>query len=298
MSNESGVLKQYGRQGLRQVIEDLKNDDYVILVDDFHYIGRPSQESIAEVIKEAARQDISVCVALVPHRSDDLVRANSDLRGRSREINVEYWNPSDLSKIARKGFKLLNIDFPEEIIQEFTKESAGSPQLMQRLCLQSCFNIGIDGPEDNVRVVSIDEIDLHAVFEQTADFTPHESTFSVMNSGPKTRGTKRTMYNFGDGEGDVYRCILRAIAADPPKLSFEYDELKRRTEEQCTGKSPSGSSITGSCQKMDELVKDRFPDERALDWDKAKQHLSLPDPYFLFYLRWSDKLGVPGREFA
>jgi hypothetical protein len=41
---------------------------------------------------------------------------------------------------------------------------------------------------------------------------------------------------------------------------------------------------------MDELIKDSFPNERALDWDEAKQHVYIPDPYLLFYLRWSGRL--------
>ena len=33
-----------------------------------------------------------------------------------------------------------------------------------------------------------------------------------------------------DSEGDVYRCVLKAVAADPPRLSLPYDELNRANE--------------------------------------------------------------------
>lgn len=90
LSDISGESMRYDREGLRAVIDYIVDNGYVILVDDFHYIERDTQEKIAEEIKEAARRGISVCVALVPHRSDDLVRANSDLRGRVQTLNVGY----------------------------------------------------------------------------------------------------------------------------------------------------------------------------------------------------------------
>lgn len=44
---------------------------------------------------------------------------------------------------------------------------------------------------------------------------------------------------------------------------------------------------------MSKLAIERFPDERAIEWDDQKQILDLPDPYLLFYLRWSDRLSEP-----
>jgi hypothetical protein len=41
---------------------------------------------------------------------------------------------------------------------------------------------------------------------------------------------------------------------------------------------------------MSKLALEKFPNERAIDWDDQKQVLDLPDPYLLFYLRWSKRL--------
>ena len=40
---------------------------------------------------------------------------------------------------------------------------------------------------------------------------------------------------------------------------------------------------------------ERFARERAIDWDDQKQILDIPDPYLLFYLRWSGRLMEPER---
>ena len=139
--------------------------------------------------------------------------------------------------------------------------------------------------------INFGDDDLIDILKRTSMSTNMKSVVDVLDSGPKTRGTERKQYSFRDGtEGDVYRCILKAISSDPPELSFEYDSLVNRIENVCTRDSPSGSSVIGSCEHMSKLVLDAFPDERVIDWDKSKDFLDIPDPYLLFYLRWSDYL--------
>jgi hypothetical protein len=55
---------------------------------------------------------------------------------------------------------------------------------------------------------------------------------------------ERKEFHFIDGtRGDVYRCLLLAMKADPPLLAFKYDEMLRRTQALCKGASPAGSSV-------------------------------------------------------
>src|SRR5262249_25097986 len=97
------------------------------------------------------------------------------------------------------------------------------------------------------------------------------SLVDVLDAGPRTRGTERKTYRFHDGsEGDVYRVVLRALAHDPPRLSFPYTELLERTVAVCAGESPVGSSVTGTCLHMSKLAVEKFPGERALGWDETK----------------------------
>ena len=49
------------------------------------------------------------------------------------------------------------------------------------------------------------------------------------------------MYKFrGASEGDVYRCILKAVAANPPQLSFSYEDLTQRANIICESDVPVG----------------------------------------------------------
>jgi hypothetical protein len=44
---------------------------------------------------------------------------------------------------------------------------------------------------------------------------------------------------------------------------------------------------------MEKLAADQLPTHRVLEWDDQKEVLHIPDPYFLFYLRWSERLREP-----
>ena len=293
LDSENGTEKHttHQRTGASQVVREIANSDYVILVDDFHYIPRAMQGEVARQIKDVVRQKVKICAATVSHRGDDVMRANPELRGRLQTIDLPYWEISDLKKIATTGLSKLNTQINEKSLEHLTKEAAGSPQLMQLICLQMCFVKNLRSKPLSSVNIEIYEQDLSAIFEQTSTSTDFRSLFNVLDCGPKLRGKERKIYKFKDGSsGDVYRCILKGIAADPPTLSFNYDSLVTRTRSICTDEFPSGSSLSGSCAQMIKLAQDNFPNERAIDWDAEKEVLDIPDPYLSFYLRWSGRL--------
>ena len=295
LGHDRGTSKTHERRGLSQVVKDIANSDFVVLLDDFHYMPRDVQGEAAKSLKEAARLGVKICTAAVRHRGDDLVRANPELRGRVRAIDLEYWSHDDLKMIATSGFTEMNVGVPPQILSKLVAESAGSPQLMQSLCLHTCFQLDARARPDEMRMLIASNEQIESILEQTSSSTDFRSLVDVIDAGPRTRGVERKIYSFSDGtSGDVYRCILKAVAADPPRLSFSYDELTNRTSRVCTGDSPVGSSIVGTCHHMSRLALEKFPNERAIDWDEQKQVLDLPDPYLVFYLRWSRRLMQAG----
>lgn len=291
VGHERGKSLTYGRTGLTQVVKDIANSDYVVLVDDFHYMPRDVQAEAAKSLKEAVRLGVKVCTAAVVHRGDDLVRANPELRGRVRALDLKYWAPSDLKKIATSGFSEMRLSVNDDAIEKLAEEAAGSPQLMQLLCLHTCFVMDARRQGLLNRDITISDDKMRVIFEQVSTATDFRSLVDVLDSGPKTRGIERKLYKFSDGtDGDVYRAVLKAVASDPPRLSFAYEELLARTAATSIGDSPVGSSVTGTCLQLMRLALDKFPNERAIDWDEQKQILDIPDPYLLFYLRWSGRL--------
>lgn len=289
-SRERVAIRRRG--GLAQAIRELADSDFVVLVDDFHYMQRDAQTEVAYELKEAARQGVRVVTASVPHRSDDVVRALPELRGRVLTVDTSYWELEHLMRIGELGFEALNGEIGGAVLRDFAKESAGSPQLMQAICLHACFETDLRTRSLQPSRVKMTRPTKRAIFKRTAPSTNFRSLVQVLAGGPRTRGQERREYGFdGGGRGDVYNCILRAIAADPPQLSFSYDEVRRRIGEICEDEVPVGSSVIRSCAHMCKLAQQRFPNERpVLDWDEDRFELDIPDPYLLFYLRWSDHL--------
>ncbi len=281
----------YSRGGLQQVVQEIAESEFVVLVDDFHYMPREVQSEAAKSLKEAVRRGVRVCTAAVSHRGDDLVRANPELRGRVKAVDLRYWAREDLQQIASVGFSELNAAVNGPCLDCFVAEAAGSPQLMQLLCLNACFVLGIRSAFGANSNCPVDANQLQTVLKQSSTSTDFRSLVDVLDAGPKTRGTERKLYQFKDGSrGDVYKAVLKAVASDPPSLSFSYEDLSLRTAGVCEGESPVGSSIVSTCLQISRLALERFPSERAIDWDEQKQILDIPDPYLLFYLRWSGRL--------
>ena len=290
--SEEGTGEQHGRRGMQQVIEEIADSDFVVLIDDFHYMPRDVQQDVAKQLKEAVRQGVRIITAAVSHRSDDVVRANPELRGRVLSIDFAYWESAHLKEIAEFGFFLLNVKMNDAALDFIVDEASGSPQLVQAICLNACYEAGVRTKLDAPAPLELPPDLLRAIFERTSTMTDFRSLVDALDTGPATRGTERKMYAFTDGtQGDVYRAVLKAMALDPPRLSFSYEELSDRLADLCRTGAPVGSSVISSCQQMSKLAEKNFPLERPIDWDEERGGvLDLSDPYLLFYLRWSSRL--------
>ena len=280
--------KTFKRRGLAQVVKEIAGSDFAVFVDDFHYIPKHVQKDIGKEIKEAAEAGVRILTASVPHRSDDVVRSNTELRGRVTNIDMTYWKEAELEQIAYLGFRELNADIAPDVIRRLTQEAFGSPQLMQAICLNLCFELDLrESLPAHVRVPVDDATITHAL-ERTSMQTDFSSMTAVLQAGPRQRGMERKEFVFTDGsQGDVYRCLLLAMRADPPRLSFSYGEMLARTADVCVGDSPVGSSVSTSLRLMGTLA-GTVQEAPVIEWDEDV--LDIVEPYFLFFLRSSTYL--------
>ncbi|MCP6473840.1 hypothetical protein NL509_28760, partial [Klebsiella pneumoniae] len=72
----------YAIDPLQLLKSEIGNTDFVVFIDDFHYINRDVQAEIAKQIKDAIANGCKFICASVPYHSDDVIRGNADLRGR------------------------------------------------------------------------------------------------------------------------------------------------------------------------------------------------------------------------
>ncbi len=270
------------------LIKELAGTGLVVFIDDFHYVRAEARVEISNQIKDAAAKGVLFVIAAVPYHSDDAVRANADLRGRSVKLDFNYWKVPELLRIAALGFDALNISIPLSYIEALAAESAGSPQLMQALCLNTCFELGIREQQRGVVTPAVGMDLISRVCIRTAQTTDYTSIVNLMRDGPKTRGTERNSHLLKSGEVfDVYPLIVRAMAASPPELTIRYPNLQQRISDLCANGSPSGSSVTGACAHMCHIA-NASEGRNILEWDAANDVLDILDPYLLFFIRWGE----------
>ena len=116
----------------------------VLFLDDFHTIPDASKSYVAAQLKAAAQLGVRICLAEVPHHSDSTISALPDLTARVQRIEFQYWNLQDLEQIGTVGFQILNAVISPASLAAFAMEAAGSPQLMQLVCLNAAANKKID----------------------------------------------------------------------------------------------------------------------------------------------------------
>lgn len=271
---------------LQLLIKELSGTGLVLFIDDFHYIPTQTQEIVARQIKEAIDKGVLVVCASVPNHTEDVLSANMDLRGRVVTIDFDFWPDDALRKIPELGFSALNVTVDPAILNSLITEVAGSPQLMQSLCLNACLEANIRARSDVEFPLSSDSDFYADACYRTASTADYSSTLEKLEEGPKTRGTERNQYRLNDGGvGDVYTILLQAIALDPPSLHFRYSDLQDRIKKICESETPVGSSVTGACLHMSQLANDGR-DRTILAWDQSEDVLDIRDPYLLFYVRW------------
>ena len=286
--SNSSTAKKAALSNLDQVVKDIGGSDFVVFIDDFHYIEKKVRDEIGKEIKAAAELGVRICTASVPHRSDDVVRSNTELRGRVTAIDMSYWSTKELEEIAFRGFKELNVDVAPSVLTGLSNEAFGSPQLMQAISLNFCFETNIGETLGEQIRIDMGANDVRKVLERTSTTTDFSTMVTALHAGPKQRGTERKQFKFTDGSvGDVYRCVLLAFASDPSSLSFRYDEMLKRATALCHGESPVGSSVSESLAQMAKLAK-TVQEAPVIEWDEDV--LDIVEPYFLFFLRCSSLL--------
>ena len=296
-AKQNGTTSVVGRSGMAQVGRVLAGTKLVVFIDDFHYMDRKVQTEVAKQIRAGSGKGIKFCVASVPHRSDDVVRSNHELRGRTTHIDTNFWSVSDLSKIGVEGFPLLNMKIEKDVIAQLAVEACGSPQLMQQICLQVCLFFEVDQMLDQERDFKVGAKEKDRILSISSTHTDYSSLLLKLHTGPRIRGTPRASHHLADGsDGDAYRAMLLGLASGEPIADIPYSQLVEKTQAVCVDTHPTGQGIAAAAEQMAKAAREMYPEQRILEWDAGAGNgtLSIVDPYLLFYIRNSSKLASLG----
>lgn len=135
-SGEYAIKKEVVKSQInaKHLIPLLKEMPLQLIVEDFHYLDDVTKKEVFQQWKAFVDEGVSVLVVSTTHHAIDIARANPDLSGRTRFIDMGQWGTSDLAQIPSKGFTVLGIKSSAAIRQRIAKESCGLPIIAQQIC--------------------------------------------------------------------------------------------------------------------------------------------------------------------
>ncbi|MBD2328637.1 hypothetical protein [Alkalinema sp. FACHB-956] len=283
-SEQYGVSQTVSRTvpSASSAINQLLDHKIPLVVDDFHYIDKPIQQSIVRSLKDPIFEGLPVILITVPHRAFDVIRVEKEMTGRVKQLQIPAWQASELEKIAELGFRALNVHCNPELVRKMAEESFDSPHLMQDFCAALCKANGVR--ESQSSLIELQEPDDWQSFFRNMASDTSKLAFERLAIGPRQR-TDRIRRTLVNGETcDIYGAVLFAIASTGPKIRLSYEDIRTGLRTVLSDEIPQAHEVTRILEKMSEIAKDEIEGEPVVDWDSSYLHIS--DPFFAYYLRW------------
>jgi len=268
------------------LIPVLKELNYFLVVEDFHYLKQDVQKIIFQQWKIFVDNEVSVLIIGTTHHAVDIAFANKDLTGRIMHIELGTWNHKDLSQIIDKGFTALNLDLmPTNLSKIICEESVGLPIITQSVCYQlfasqKAFSINtesrrVDLVFDKKSIYN----SLHTVANER--YGQYSVFYDILSRGLRKRSHKH----------DAYKLILLIFAIDPPVFSLQRHEIDERIAKVIKEDSivPPQASINNTLRNLSKVQLNKDIELPLLEWSESQGRLFILEPAFLFYIRWKDK---------
>ncbi|MEV0473774.1 hypothetical protein [Streptomyces prunicolor] len=247
-----------------------------LVLDDFHYLPKTVQGNIVRALKPLIFDGVPVVVIAIPHRRYDSVKVEREMTGRMLSVQVPTWSNEELGYIPETGFKLLRMEFGQDVVDRLVKEAIGSPHLMQEFCRQLC-----NAP------ANISEA-LDNLFRETAENTIGRPIFEKLAQGPRQRSDRKQRTLKEGSTVDIYGLVLEGMAHLKPALvTLEYEDLRAAIKEICLPESiPNVQEVARVLKLMAEISATDESSTPVIDFDEEDKRLHITDPFFAFYLRW------------
>ena len=268
---------------MHQAIDALVGKGIALVIDDFHYIGEKTRADAIKSLKGAIFKGLKVVLLSTPHRAFEAIKAEAEITGRFKHVEVPPWSVDDLMLIAEIGFKALNVEKTDEVVNNLASESEGSPLLMQRFCWNICYDQKITETLPSVK--KLDNFDIAALFNEVAE-DAGLPIFERLAKGPQSRTDRIRRPLIGGSDADIYEAILLAVAMTGPKEKLSYDNIRSSLNSVLSDKIPQKIEVSNALNHLTIIDKDENKGQRAIDWDAQSLTLVITDPFFRFYLRW------------
>jgi hypothetical protein len=263
-------------------LESINFNKYIIL-EDFHYLKEETQRDFAFELK-AFHENSNLTFIIVGVWLEDnrLTLLNGDLAGRIYAINADSWQVDQLRKVIRKGEKLLNIKFDNELIIEILKWSIGSVFICQEICLQICIANGIDKKQTNIKTID-NESDVYKITRKIINQQTGRYNAFLMAFYHGFQSTDLEMHKWL-----MYPILTATIEELTAGLSYKFIKDRIRNKHPREEKLNLGN-LTGALNSAASLQIKKNIKPNIIDYDQTNLVLNIVDKGFLIWLIFQDR---------
>lgn len=257
----------------------LRGSNYVLVIEDFHYLPEKEQELLFQQWKRFVDSEVSVLVLGTTHRAVDIANNNKDLLGRITQVDVGHWDVADLKSICYQGFKYLKVPIMNDEIDFIASEAVGLPIVVQQVCLNLFTSKGIYRKQDIKKShLGIDKPYIRKCLNKVAltNYTQFKSYYETLISGPREKSRKYR----------TYELVLACFTRNPIKFALKRMEIDDRLSELNLEISeiPPAASLNSTFGALKQFQQRRKFE--LLEWRAEEDKLYILEPSFLFYVRW------------
>lgn len=257
-----------------------------LIVDDFHYIDKPIQKAIVRALKAPIMHGLPVVFIAIPNRKYDAVEVEREMTGRIDNIEMPVWSIEELSEIAHTGFGALNVQTCDTMIHTLANAAYGSPFLMQEFCKELCIRSGIEEQCSTMHSLpnSISETE---IFSNIAEHSGR-SMFDKLKRGPRARTDRKPRLLKNGTTTDIYGVVMEAFKTLQPGVeSVSYDSLRTSIRTILAEDPPQKHEVSRVLDKIAEISYTDSSSTPVIDWQSDDDVLTVTDPFFAFFLKWS-----------
>lgn len=291
-------------------IEYLRQTSTTVIVDDAQQMAEEVCFDIAYDLKEDVEEGAVRCVFVaIEDAAFDFIYRDEQLIDRFRPCAFPNWTASDLKRVARSGFSLVNLGVTEAQLDVIVANAALSPYNLQDLALNICANTGIRpghmAPDG--RVLGREEL-----VQSLKDFATRLSYFHLIIARAAERSAERlTTYEVEDKRLNLYELALLALNDCGGQPEVKISVLKRKIRERLADPTWSNPHLAQFVRNLASTRVDKkflrasthkgaHPLRFREKIGEREERVLITNPLFKSYLFWylPTALGVTGRDLS
>ena len=157
---------------------------------------------------------------------------------------------------------------------------------MQEFCKEICARSGITERDSALQKVpnAISEIE---IFSSIAEHSGRPM-FEKLKRGPRARSDRKQRLLKSGTTTDIYGVVMEAFKTLQPGVeTIPYDALRSSIRNILAEDPPQKHEVSRVLDKIAEISYTDSSSTPVIDWQSSDDVLTVTDPFFAFFLKWS-----------